>query len=188
MRSNYRGIFLGILALVIGGMLLFCGQMFFLKKAYPIEYHEYVQASAEKFDVEQALIFAVIKCESNFRQDAQSNVGAIGLMQVMPDTFDWLQSHKLMPYMDVGSLKNPQTNIEYGTYLLSLLQRKYGTLVETICAYNAGFGAVDKWLKDERYSSDGKTLKNIPYKATALYVKNVLQSRKMYKNLYFKNT
>ncbi len=184
--KRYSGAICAMIVLFFAVFLLYCGQIFFLKKAYPIEYYNYVQENAEKFGVEQELILAVIKSESNFRQDAQSNVGAIGLMQVMPSTFDWLQTHKLMPYMDVGHLKDPSTNIEYGTYFLSLLQRKYGTLIETVCAYNAGFGAVDKWLKDERYSSDGKTLKKIPYPDTALYVKNVLQSRKMYNNLYFK--
>lgn len=184
--KKYSGTIGSIVALFFAGILLYLGQMFFLKKVYPIEYYNYVQENAEKFGVEQELILAVIKSESNFRQDVQSNVGAIGLMQVMPSTFDWLQTHNLMPYMDVGHLKNPKTNIEYGTYFLSFLQRKYGTLIETICAYNAGFGAVDKWLKDKRYSLDGKTLKKIPYPDTALYVKNVLQSRKMYKALYFK--
>lgn len=187
MKAKFKEVIWSIIALCFGCTLLYLGQIFFLKKAYPIEYYSYVKENAEKFNVEEELILAVIKSESNFRQDAQSKVGAIGLMQVMPETFDWLQTHKLMPYMDVGHLKDPKTNIEYGTYLLSLLQRKYATLVETVCAYNAGFGTVDKWLKDERYSSDGKVLKKVPYKATVFYVKNVLESRKMYKNLYFKN-
>ena len=92
-----------------------------------------------------------------------------------------------MPYLDVGHLKDPKTNIKYGTYLLSILKKRYNSIIEVICAYNAGIGTVDKWLKNPQYSRDGKTLEKIPYTDTAMYVKNVLECHRMYKNLYFKN-
>lgn len=183
LKFKFFTLILILLAFMIS--ILYSGYIFFLKKAYPIEYYEYISANAKKYNVEKELILSVIKSESNFRQDAQSNAGAIGLMQIMPDTFDWLQTHNLIEYKDVGHLKDPKTNIEYGTYLLSILQKRYATINEVICAYNAGIGTVDRWLKDKKYSTDGKTLKSIPYPDTSAYVKNVLKSRTMYKNLYF---
>lgn len=187
MLYRYKSLFLSFFVLNFAGFALYCGQFFFLKNAYPIKYYDYIKENAEKFDVEKDLILAIIKSESNFRQDAESNAGAIGLMQVMPKTFAWLQTHNLMPCLDVDHLKDPKTNVKYGTYLLSILKKRYNTFVEIICAYNAGIGTVDKWLKDSRYSCDGKTLKKIPYPDTAVYVKNVLESKRMYENLYFKN-
>lgn len=187
MKLKYKTILLGLLSLLFTSFLLFASYFFFLKKAYQIEYFDYVKENSEKYNVEKELILAVIKSESNFRQDAESNVGAIGLMQVMPETFDWLQTHHFMPHLDVGHLKDPKTNIKYGTYLLSILKKRYNSIIEVICAYNAGIGTVDKWLKNPQYSRDGKVLKKIPYPDTAIYVENVLECRRMYKNLYFKN-
>lgn len=187
MRFKYKTVFLGILLLIFTGVMLFYSYLFFLKRAYPIEYYDYVEENSERYNVEKELILAVIKSESNFRQNAESNAGAIGLMQVMPETFDWLQTHNLMPYLDVGHLKDPETNVKYGTYLLSILKKRYNNIEEVICAYNAGIGTVDKWLKDKRYSYDGRSLIKIPYPDTDIYVKNVLECLKMYKNLYFKN-
>ena len=187
MKYKLKNTLFSFTALTISSLILYYCYAFFLKKAYPIDYFNYVVENSEKYNVEKELILAVIKSESNFRQDAQSNAGAIGLMQVMPETFDWLQTHNLMPHLDVGHLKDPKTNISYGTYLLSILKKRYNSIVEVICAYNAGIGTVDKWLNDSRYSADGKTLIKIPYADTAIYLKNVLESRRIYKNLYFKN-
>lgn len=187
MRANYKILILVFLLLFFTSFLLFKSYEFFFKNAYPLKYYEYVMENSGKYNVEKELILAVIKSESSFRQDVESNVGAIGLMQVMPETFEWLQTHHLMPYLDVGHLKDPKTNIKYGTYLLSILKKRYNSIIEVICAYNAGIGTVDKWLKNPQYSRDGKTLEKIPYADTAMYVKNVLECHRMYKNLYFKN-
>lgn len=173
------------LVAVVAFYALYFGHIFFLKKAYPVRYYDYVSENSEKFNVEKELILAIIKSESNFRQDAESKAGAIGLMQIMPETFEWLQTHKLVPLMDVGHLKDPKTNIKYGTYLLSILKKRYNTIVEVVCAYNAGIGTVDKWLRDEKYSNDGKILKKIPFPDTSVYVENVMESCRVYKNLYF---
>ena len=173
------------LAVVVAFYLLYCGYTFFLIKAYPVRYYAYVSENSEKFNVEKELILAIIKSESNFRQDAESKAGAIGLMQIMPDTFEWLQAHKLVTLMDVGHLKDPKTNIKYGVYLLSILQKRYNTIIEVVCAYNAGIGTVDRWLRDEQYSDDGKTLKKIPFPDTSVYLENVIESCRVYKNLYF---
>lgn len=184
--KKYKNLLLGILLLNFSSLLLYTEYLFFFKKAYPIKYFNYIEENSKKYNVEEDLILAIIKSESNFRQDVESKVGAIGLMQIMPKTFNWLKTHNISA-LDIDHLKNPKTNINYGTYFISLLKKRYNSIKEALCAYNAGIGTVDKWLKDKRYSFDGKTLKKIPYPDTAIYVKNVLENKKIYKNLYFKN-
>lgn len=184
MNAKYKTLFLSFLTFFISIFFLYFAYNFFIKKAYPLEYYCYIKENSEKYNVEKELILAIIKSESNFRQDAESTVGALGLMQIMPKTFDWLQKNNLIQ-LDYGHLKDPETNIKYGTYLLSILKKRYNNIVEIICAYNAGIGTVDKWLKNTQYSIDGKTLTEIPYLDTAIYVRNVLESLSMYKNLYF---
>ena len=102
-------------------------------------------------------------------------------MQIMPETFFWLQKNNSAYEMDENHLKDPKVNIEYGTYLLSLLQKKYCEKRTALCAYNAGIGNVDKWLKNKDYSDDGKNLKVIPFKETKNYVDDVINSEQKYK-------
>lgn len=155
---------------------------------YKQEYSEYVTEYADKYDVDEALVYAVIRTESGFREDVKSSAGAVGLMQIMPDTFKWLQE-KESGSVKYGAdkLTDPEINIRYGTYYLSYLLSHYNGNEElAIAAYNAGMTNVDKWLKDERYSEDGDSLKKIPYKETAKYVKRVTKTKGVYETLYYK--
>ena len=111
--------------------------------------------------------------------------------RIMPATFDWLQTHKgTEPKLDASALYDPQVNVEYGVYFLSILWEEYDDETVILSAYNAGMGNVDQWLSEEEHSSDGVTLHDIPYGETEQYVKNVLESQEMYRRLYgeeFKN-
>ena len=148
-----------------------------------VAYAEYVYQYAEEFDVEPALVFAIIKNESNFDPDAESPVGAKGLMQIMPETFLWLQNYKYGTVtMEEDSLFDPETNIRYGCIFLEFLKGKYNADSTIAAAYNAGFGIVDTWLADREYSSDGKTLSYIPYSETAHYVEKVMASKRYYES------
>lgn len=168
-------------------VLLQLGYSFFLKQAYPRHFNTIVTEYSSQYSLEPELLYAVIKSESNFCEDAQSSAGAIGLMQIMPDTFYWLQNHKKNPRFDISHLYEPETNIKCGAYLLSILLKKYENEATALAAYNAGIGSVDSWLKNSNYSNDSKILKNIPYPETAAYVKKVLHSRDMYRKIYYKN-
>lgn len=159
---------------------------YFLKKAYPTHYEEYIQEFSHKYGVEEALVLAIIKCESGFENEAVSRAGAVGLMQIMPATFEWLQTHVGDGTLEKEQLIDPRTNIEYGAYFLSILMERYASDVAIISAYNAGPGNIDRWLRDERYSEDGRILKEIPYQETRAYVEKVLRSREIYRELYFK--
>ncbi len=172
----------GLIFLSIFTLLLY-GYEFYLKRAYPLHYHDFVQEACQKYNVEKELVFAVIREESKFKKEACSHAGAIGLMQIMPETFFWLQKNNSAYEMDENHLKDPKVNIEYGTYLLSLLQKKYSEKRTALCAYNAGIGNVDKWLKNKDYSDDGKNLKVIPFKETKNYVDDVINSEQKYKGI-----
>lgn len=178
-------------ALALGFLLLalFCalsGKAYtaFLKSVYPLKFEEYVASQAQNYGVEEALIYAVIKAESGFDVNAKSRAGAQGLMQITPDTFSWLQTHAGTHPMNQDYLKNPGVNIKYGTYFISILLEKYGSEEVALCAYNAGMGSVDRWLKDKNLSRDQRTLTNIPYPETKKYVARVLRHKARYKNLY----
>ena len=155
---------------------------------YPQKYREQVQKYSDEFDVEEPLIYAVIRTESGFRPEVESSAGAIGLMQLMPATFDWLQESLdgTVTYSS-DALTDPDINIRYGTYLLSVLMKQYGNRDTAVAAYNAGTTTVDGWLKDSSYSTDGKTLSKIPYEETDNYVDRVGHAYDLYKKLYYEN-
>lgn len=153
-------------------------------KTHPRKYAEYVTVYAQNYEVPEDVIYAVIHTESHFDSAAVSSAGAVGLMQLMPETFLWLTDDMLGEHLSEAVLYDPETNIRYGTYLLSLLYRRYGNWDTAAAAYNAGIGTVDGWLKDPAYTDEYGFLKQIPYKETASYVKKVEKARKVYLRLY----
>ncbi len=157
-----------------------------LKQIYKIEYSQYVSNSSEQFGVPESIIYAVIKTESSFESDAVSPAGAIGLMQITPDTFDWLCS-KTGEDSNTSLLYDPETNIRYGTYYLSLLQHEFVAWDTVYAAYNAGRSRVKSWLSTEEHNNNGR-LKDIPFPETANYVKKVNKAKNIYERLYFGKT
>ncbi len=175
-----------VVGLVGTAFLLRWGNKKMLEDSYPLKYEAEVRQAAEKYHVDKALIYGVIKTESDFDPNAKSQAGAVGLMQIVPDTFKWLQTYyKEDNSYTVDNLYDPAVNIDYGVELLSILLEKYGNKDTAICAYNGGAGHVDEWLKDPQYSDDGKTLKKVPFSETNRYRKLVAQHESIYNRLYF---
>lgn len=173
------------LLLIAGCFLLNRGYDYFMKKIYPVEYSETVAKEATANQLDPALVYSVIKVESNFDADAVSRAGAIGLMQITPDTFDWLQTKlKSDIKYETEDLCNPEVNIRYGCKFLAILLEKYGNERTALSAYNAGIGTVNSWLKDPNISQDGAALDSIPYEETRKYVDAVLKNYKEYSKLY----
>lgn len=156
------------------------------KKLHPTDYSEIVAAASEEFDIPQYIIYATIKVESNFDPNAVSSVGAIGLMQMMPSTFEWLTGEEhLNENLSTKMLDDPEVSIRYGTYYLSYLYKKFDyNWDNTFAAYNGGEGNVAKWLKSPEYSDLKGNLTSIPYKETANYVKKINKELNTYKALY----
>ena len=155
---------------------------------HPLYYADTITAYADAQELDPALVAAVILCESSYDPTAESRLGARGLMQLMPDTAEWV-AHKLgedgADY-SFDNLYDPQTNIRFGTWYLGYLSRRFnGDATKIVCAYHAGQGNVDSWLKNPQYSSDGVTLDVIPTQDTATYASRVLRARDIYRKYYF---
>lgn len=115
--------------------------------AYPMKYTELIDAACEEKGLDRALVYAVVRTESGFDPRARSNVGAQGLMQLMPDAFDWVQMRKGGGEAPKGEdCFDPATNIEYGTSMLRILLDEFGTVENVLCAYHAGWGSAKQWL------------------------------------------
>ena len=150
---------------------------------YPQKYSEFVTEYSQNYDVDKELVYAVIKCESGFKKDAVSKVNAKGLMQITEETFDWIDM-KLGLDNSYEEIFDPELNVQYGTYLLSSLLNEFEDEKTALIAYHAGRGNVLKWLADENYSKDGKTLFDIPFPTTKQYADNVLNTKSIYEKLY----
>ena len=185
MNPNRAAVIALLAVLAIGlGFLADFAITCFEKRAYPQKYADYVETYAQQYGVPESLVYAVIHTESGFDSGAVSPVGAVGLMQLMPDTFEWLTDEILFDHLESGMLYDPETNIKYGTYLLSRLYDRYGDWDLTLAAYNGGVGNVDKWLEDPAYSDGEGGLKKIPFKETRNFVKKVSDAKKTYERLY----
>jgi len=157
----------------------------FLKAAYPEKYQSLVTKYSEQSGLDPCLVYAVIRSESSFNPSAKSSVGALGLMQITPDTFEWAMN-KTSETEDYTSkdLYTPDVNVRYGTIVLSSFLNEFGDEQTAIAAYHAGRGIVNKWLLNSDYSKDGKTLYYIPFDNTRAYVKRVEATKKIYTGLY----
>lgn len=155
---------------------------------HPLYYADYIVQYAAAQDIDPALIAAVILCESSFNPQAESRLGARGLMQLMEDTAEWV-AHKLDEDDESYSfdrLYDPETNIRFGAWYLGYLSRRFnGDPKKIVCAYHAGQGNVDSWLSNPQYSSDGVTLEVIPTSDTSAYAGRVLRAMTVYQKYYF---
>lgn len=173
-----------VLSIVIG--LLYSGSLTLIDRiTHPIKYAEIVKENSECYAVPESVIYAVIKCESGFDASAESGAGAIGLMQLLPETYEEL-ARRAGESFDTGLLYDPKTNIRYGTFLLSLLYERYGNWETAYAAYNAGEPTVNEWLDDPAHSDGQGGLKDIPYRETRNYVKRIRKARSVYERLYEK--
>ncbi len=154
-----------------------------VQTVYPRQYIDIVEENAEKFDIEKALLYALIKTESGFDKNAVSSVGAKGLTQITPETFEWLQSKTKEAY-DEDALFKPEISVYYGAYFLDMLLEEFGNTETALAAYHAGRGKVNEWLADPRISPDGESLESIPYEDTAGYVKRVMKIKEKYEKIY----
>ena len=158
-----------------------------MKVLYPIEYENLVTLYSQEYQVDEYLVYAIIKAESNFDINAVSNKGAKGLMQLMENMAkDVIKKVNI----DISSeelsekLLEPDININLGTKYISILLQKYGNIPIALTAYNAGIGTVDNWIEKGIIKENGEDIENIPYKETNQYVRKILRSYKIYQELY----
>ncbi len=152
---------------------------------YPYPHQDLVELYARANGVDSALVASVIMTESKFRKNALSHRGAVGLMQIMPETGEWIAQQLGESDFTEEQLWEPETNIRYGVWYLAELQREFaGNDFLALAAYNAGRGTVRGWMEEGRWPLTFHSLNSIPYPETRDYVKNVLRDRTKYKSLY----
>lgn len=144
---------------------------------YPKKYLDVVEVMSDKYDIESALIYAIIKSESDFVVDAKSRVGAMGLMQLRPSTAQYIADK--IGYKKSINLFSCECNIELGTAYLSYLFEIFGEQRKVICAYNAGEGIIRLWTKN----SVRKNFE-IQYDETRVYYQKVIFAYNVYKSKF----
>ena len=177
-----------VLAILLCVLLFRCSFGPVSQVAFPRKYEAWIQQYAQENDLPEELVYSIVYCESGFDPGAISSVGARGLMQLMEDTAGWV-AHKLDEddaSYSFDKLYDAETNIRFGTWYLGYLSRRFdGDPTKIICAYHAGQGNVDSWLKNPKYSHDGVTLDVIPTDDTSRYASRVLRARDIYRKYYF---
>ncbi|HEV8686813.1 MAG TPA: lytic transglycosylase domain-containing protein [Gaiellaceae bacterium] len=142
---------------------------FYLRARYPLRYEHIVRGHAQNYDLDPALVAAVIYQESKFRAGARSDSGALGLMQLLPQTAKGIATRTGGSRFEVSDLLEPELNIRYGCWYLRHLLDKYGSLDRALAAYNGGQGNVDR---------------GVQYPETRHYVDRVLSLRDIYERAY----
>jgi soluble lytic murein transglycosylase len=142
---------------------------------YPLRYEAIVRAHARNYDLDPALLAAVIYTESKFDAAARSESGAVGLMQLTPETAKGIAIRTGGTAFRVDDLLDPELNVRYGSWYLRHLFQKYGDERLVLAAYNAGQGNVDEW----RAAGDG-----IRFPETRAYVDRVEKLQRVYRDAY----
>jgi peptidoglycan lytic transglycosylase len=148
----------------------------YLRARYPLEYEQIVSAHARNYDLDPALLAAVIYAESRFDPDVESSAGAVGLMQLLPDTAKGIALRTGGDGFVVSDLLDPEINVRYGSWYLDHLRDSYdGDVRLALAAYHAGQGNVDEWL------AQGS---GIVFPETQDYVDEVERVRRVYAKAY----
>lgn len=142
---------------------------------YPLRYETIVRAHARTYDLPPALLAAVIYTESKFDADARSGAGAVGLMQLLPDTARGIAARTGGDGFVESDLLDPEINVRYGSWYLRHLLDRYHDVPTALAAYHAGEGNVDEWRRDGV---------GIRFPETRHYVQKVLDAREVYADVY----
>ena len=174
-----------ILVILIVVLAYLIGRPYVEKMLYPLEYQETILKYAEQYDQDPYFVAAIINTESSFDPESVSPDGAIGLMQIMPETGQWIADKIGMESFDESQLTDPEINIQMGCWYLNFLSEMFDGNIENIAAsYNAGQNRVKDWLTDPEVSKDGENLHAIPYEETHNYVNKVKEAYEKYQELY----
>jgi soluble lytic murein transglycosylase len=167
-----------VLAAVAGGVAVWVVSAepeWYQRARYPLRYESIVRAHARNYDLPPTLLAAVIYTESKFDADARSGAGAVGLMQLLPDTAKGIAIRTGGDRFVVSDLLDPELNVRYGSWYLRNLLNRYDDVRTALAAYHAGQGNVDAWR------SRGL---GIQFPETRTYVARVLDAQRVYADAY----
>ncbi len=155
---------------------------------YPMLYRDLIESAAAEYNLNPAYVCAIIRNESSFRPMAESAVGARGLMQLMPDTAEWI-AHKLrISGYAFDRMYDPASNIRFGCWYLHYLSDLFqGDPISVTCAYHAGQGEIAGWLSSSEYTDNGVSLllDRLPEGPTKSYAGRVTRDYGIYQTKYF---
>ena len=173
------------LCLIITSVTVFWILPGVLRARFRLAHVDLIKQYSEEYDLDPALVCAVIYTESSFKENAPSRVGAKGLMQIMPQTGQEIADALGEPFSE-EMLYDPEVSIRYGCYYLrEQLDRFDQNEAVTLAAYNAGPHRAQLWISEYGLDSKGH-IRYIPFGETDRYVDKVLQVRENYANLYAK--
>jgi soluble lytic murein transglycosylase len=157
-------------------------QIAYWQALYPTLYIEAIENWSQQRQLNPLLVISVIRQESRFEPKIHSSAGAVGLMQVMPETSKWVAENiGVKKY----SLENPNDNVKLGTWYLDEIHDRYkNNSMLAIASYNAGSGNLSKWLQGKKVSDPDEFVEAIPFEETQGYVKNVFGNYWNYLRLY----
>lgn len=148
---------------------------------YPLAYRGIVEDFSGKYNIDPLLVLSIIREESRFDSEARSPAGALGLMQLMPQTAYRLNTKLKLGINSSHDIFNVKNNLHAGIYYLSHLMKEFGSYAYALAVYNAGEEVVKKWLQKGSYKSVDEFIEDIPYSETRNYVKRVLTTFFEYK-------
>lgn len=147
----------------------------YLRARYPLEYESIIRTHAANHDLDPALVAAMVYVESRFDPNARSAAGAVGLLQLLPETAEGIALRTGGERFVVADLRDPEINVRYGSWYLDHLAHRYDDLRTALAAYHAGQGNVDEWLREGR---------RIEFPETRAYVDEVTRVRHVYAKAY----
>ncbi|MCD7779796.1 MAG: transglycosylase SLT domain-containing protein, partial [Candidatus Gastranaerophilales bacterium] len=154
------------------------------KLAYPRYWVEEINIAGSKLGIDPFLIISIIKEESYFNEYAKSRTGATGLMQLMPQTANYMISKLSFDTGNIIDLEDPRTNMYIGCNYLKYLKDRFNNDLMVVSAYNGGEGSVNKWKKTFSTDDNDEFIEDIPFEETQNYVKKVFRTYHIYKKLY----
>jgi len=147
----------------------------YLRTRYPLEYDHIVRGHARNYDLDPALLAAVIYVESRFDPNARSAAGAVGLMQLLPETAKGIALRTGGARFVVADLRDPDINVRYGSWYLDHLIDHYDDVHTALAAYHAGQGNVDRWRRNGL---------GMAFPETRSYVGEIDRVRRVYAKAY----
>jgi soluble lytic murein transglycosylase len=182
-HGAFRSGLIGIVLLLIGAIVILFLPWFW-RMFYPLPYRDTIFAQAKSVEMDPYLAMAVIRVESKFRPKAQSVRGAKGLMQLMPDTAQWVAGQMGEEYKE-EQLFDVEYNTKLGCwYLASLIKEFDGSLPLALAAYNGGPNNVKQWLAEGKWNGELESINDIPFNETRDFVQRVLDDYDAYRRIY----
>jgi soluble lytic murein transglycosylase len=143
-----------------------------MSQRFPVPHRDTLSAAARQWDLDEAMVYGLIRQESRFMSDARSRVGAAGLMQLMPATARWVARQISIKPFKPDMLLRPDVNLQMGTYYFRRVLGDLGHPLLATAAYNAGPGRARRW-RDEGALEGAVYAETIPFNETRDYVKKV---------------